>query len=354
MKPAELFGALLRAAESGEDTVLVTIIADTGSSPRGAGAHMLAGRAGRICGTVGGGPLEYRALQSCQELLSLRCSRQTAYRLRPGGQDDLGMLCGGDLELYFQFIPGGHQPAISLARDLLGRLEQDTDTWLVMDLDGPAGGIMALYTGGLPFGGIELSPEELRGLTRNKPVLLKSGGRALYGEPLNSAGRVIIFGGGHVAQALEPLLDTLGFRCVIFDNREAYASRELFPRAHRLITGDYQAVCRYLEIGPRDYIVIVTHAFDISVLRQVIHKDCAYLGVIGSRGKIAALKQQLSSDGVSEAKLAAMNAPIGLRIRSETPEEIAVSIAAELILRRAEQRDSRSPAGRGGPLPRTL
>jgi xanthine dehydrogenase accessory factor len=301
---------------------------------------MLAGKGGRICGTVGGGTLEYQALRAARELLTLQTSRQKTYHLYPNNEEDLGMLCGGDLELFFQFIPGGDPTTIRLMGDLVQRLEQDSDTWLFMDLSDPAGWIMAPYTAGTPFTGMELSRQELTTLARSKPVLLKTGGRRLYGEPVNSAGKVLIFGGGHVAQALEPVLNTVGFRCVVFDNREEFVQRELFPTAHRLIAGDYHAIFRQVDIGPRDYVVIVTHAFDIPVLRQVIQKDSAYLGLIGSKRKVAAVKEQLRSEGVDEEKLAAMNAPIGLGIRSETPEEIAVSIAGEMILRRAELRDS--------------
>ncbi|MDR1443737.1 MAG: XdhC family protein [Treponema sp.] len=340
MKLKELFTAVLNAAGTGEDTVLATIITEAGSSPRSAGAHMLAGKEGRICGTIGGGTLEYRALQAARELLTLQTSQCKSYHLHPNDEEDLGMLCGGDLEVYFQFIPGGDRQIMCLMRDLLRRLEQDSDTWLFMDLSSPAVRIMAPYTAGMPFTGMELSRDEIKTLARGKPVFLKTGERRLYGEPVNFAGKVIIFGGGHVAQALEPVLSTVGFRCVIFDNREEFVQPELFPTACRLIAGDYHAVFRHIEIGPGDYVVIVTHAFDIPVLRQVIQKDCAYLGVIGSKGKVAAVKQHLRSEGVGEEKLAAMNAPIGLKIRSETPEEIAVSIAGEMILRRAERRDS--------------
>jgi xanthine dehydrogenase accessory factor len=340
MKLQELFTAVLNRTEAGEDTVLVTIVAEVGSSPRSAGAHMLAGQEGRIAGTIGGGTLEYRALGLAQELLSLKKSRRKTYRLRPNDEEDLGMVCGGDLDVYFQFIAGGDKDTAGLMRELLGRLGYDEDLWLFTDLSSPVDWAMALYSPAAPLRGMELGNDAIKALARNKAVLLKTGGRRLYGEPVNFAGKVLIFGGGHVAQALEPVLSTVGFRCVIFDNREEFVSPELFPTAFGLITGDYQDIFRDVEIGPRDYVVIVTHAFDVPVLRQALQKDHAYLGVIGSKGKIAAVKQQLRLEGLSEEKLNSMNAPIGLKIRSETPEEIAISIAGELILRRAERRSA--------------
>jgi xanthine dehydrogenase accessory factor len=163
----------------------------------------------------------------------------------------------------------------------------------------------------------------------------------LYGEPINFAGKVFIFGGGHVAQALAPVLSTLGFRCVIFDNRKEFAGRGLFPAAYDVIAGDYGDIYKYIETGPNDYMVIVTHAYDLVVLQQLISRPHAYTGVIGSKKKIAALKQQLGSGGIGGEILDSLSAPIGLPIHSETPEEIAISIAAEMIQRRAEKRRER-------------
>jgi xanthine dehydrogenase accessory factor len=319
--------------------MLVTVVADAGSSPRSAGSHLLAGREGRIFGTIGGGTLEYRALQAAGEFLESQKSRVKTYRLYPNDEEDLGMICGGDVEVYFQFIRGGDQAVITLMGDILARLEKDEDVWLFTDLSSPANWTMTLYAADTPPRGIELSGDEIKALARNKGALVKTGGRCLYGEPINFAGKVFIFGGGHVAQALAPVLSTLGFRCVIFDNRKEFADRELFPAAYDVIAGDYEDICKYIETGPSDYIVIVTHAYDLTVLQQLISRPHAYMGVIGSRGKIAALKQQLGSGGIGGEILDRLSAPIGLPIHSETPEEIAISIAAEMIQRRAERRE---------------
>jgi xanthine dehydrogenase accessory factor len=191
---------------------------------------------------------------------------------------------------------------------------------------------------------MELSDDDIKALARNNGIMVRTGDRRIYGEPINFAGKVIIFGGGHCAQALQPVLTMTGFRCVVFDNREEFVTPELFPTADGLFVGDYDDIYgkpsggSQLSVSSNDYIVIMTHAYDVAVLRQIISKDCAYIGVIGSKGKIAALKNQLASEGISEDTLSRINAPIGLRIRSETPEEIAVSIAGEMILRRAEIR----------------
>jgi xanthine dehydrogenase accessory factor len=242
------------------------------------------------------------------------------------------------VEVYFQFIHGGDEKTITLMKECLLCLEQDADIWLFTDLTNPNDWTMALYGAGIPLRGMELGAENIKALARNNGVLVKIGDRRIYGEPINFAGKVFIFGGGHCAQALQPVLTTVGFRCIVFDNREEYVSRELFPTAFDLIVGDYEQVDKYLKVNSQDYIVIVTHAWDLVVLRQVISNNCAYIGVIGSKTKVATVKRQLKNEGVNDDFLNRINAPIGLRIRSETPEEIAISIAGEMILRRAELR----------------
>ncbi|MDR2740878.1 MAG: XdhC family protein [Treponema sp.] len=341
MRIKDLFGTILEKTNAGEDTVLATIVAEAGSSPRSAGAHMLVDKNGRVCGTIGGGAAEYKAVQFAGDLLERRQSRRKTYRLYQNDEEELGMICGGDVDVFFQFIAGSDEKTITLLRTCIARLEKDEDLWLFIDLTAPSDWTMTVYAVDLPPEGMNLNETDIKALTRNRGVLLKAGDRRIYGEPVNFAGKAFIFGGGHVAQALQPLLASVGFRCVVFDNREDFVSRELFPTAWDLIAGDYGSIGEKCGVGPNDYIVVVTHAWDIAVLRQVIHKNCAYIGVIGSKTKAAKVKQELLNEGVSGELLNSINIPIGLPIKSETPEEIAVSIAGEMILRRAERRSFR-------------
>lgn len=337
----DMFKIMAERTGAGEDTALATIVAETGSSPRSAGTRMLVNRDGRICGTIGGGEAEYRAIQAAQKLLEQGRSLRKTYTLRPNDQEDLGMLCGGEVDVYLQYIPGGDAKAAALFRECCARLEtKDEDLWLLMDLTDPDAWTMALCGPDLPLTGMALDGATLKTLCGNKPVLRETGGRIVYGEPLNRAGTVFVFGAGHVARALAPVLASLGFRYVIFDSRAEFLDPAAFPGARELILGDFERIDETLRITANDYIVIITHARDLAVLRQIVSRPWAYLGLIGSKNKIAEVRRRLLGEGVSEAALSRMNAPIGLKIRSETLEEIAVSIAGELILRRAERRDS--------------
>jgi xanthine dehydrogenase accessory factor len=299
---------------------------------------MLVDKNGRVCGTIGGGTVEYKSIEYAKKLLEQQQSRRKTYRLHRNDEEELGMVCGGDVDVYFQFIEGGDEKTTALMKQCLVRLEEDEDLWLFIDLTSPSDWTMALYSVNTPIEGMKLNDGDIKALARNNGVMVRIGDRRLYGEPINFAGKVFIFGAGHVAQALAPVLASVGFRCVIYDNREEFVSRELFPTAYDLIIGNYDDVGEKIGIGSRDYIVIVTHAFDVAVLRQVISKNCAYIGVIGSKTKVAMVKQQLTQEGAGEEALNSINAPIGLKIRSETPEEIAISITGEMIQRRAERR----------------
>lgn len=148
-----------------------------------------------------------------------------------------------------------------------------------------------------------------------------------------------IFGGGHVAYALEPVLRHVDFRTVVIDDREEYANPERYPHADRTIVVDnFDNAFEEIETDEDSYIIIVTrgHRGDLQVLREALNQEYAYLGMIGSKRKNKLLYEQLMEEGVAEEKLSEVHAPIGLKIGSETPEEIAISIVAEIIQVRSQ------------------
>lgn len=150
--------------------------------------------------------------------------------------------------------------------------------------------------------------------------------------------KAIIFGAGHVGLALEPVLRHVGFHTIVADDREEYASRERFPEAGQVIVvEDFEDAYKNIETDEDTFIVIMTrgHNYDYTVLRQSLGKKWTYLGMIGSKSKVADTMERLKAEGFSEELLSKVHAPIGLKISSETPEEIGVSITAEMIQVRA-------------------
>ena len=317
--------------EAGEALVLVTVIASSGATPRGAGARMLVGKEGRICGTIGGGAVEYRSQQIAARVLEEKTSLGHDFTLTKDDVQNLGMICGGACNVFFHYIPAGDEHTIMLCEEAEEQFQKGSNLWLLTQLGEK--GQMGLYSDNLGFWGILVS-DELK-LSRH-PERIGN----IFAEQINAAGRVYVFGGGHVAQELVPVLSHVGFRCVVMDDRAEFAKPELFPGAEEVICGDLGRIGDYMTIGGEDYVCVMTrgHSHDTVVQAQVLRCRPTYCGVIGSAFKAAGVRRTLKAEyGLAEEELDLVINPIGLPIEGETPAEIAISIAAQMILHRAER-----------------
>jgi xanthine dehydrogenase accessory factor len=144
---------------------------------------------------------------------------------------------------------------------------------------------------------------------------------------------LLIAGGGHVGKALSLIADMCGFAVTVVDDRPEYASKERFPEAERVVRGRFEEALRELPVDSNTYVVCVTrgHRHDEVSLRQVVGRPAAYIGMIGSRRRVGAVLQHLVDEGFDPEAVSRVHTPIGLDIGAETPEEIAVSIMAEII-----------------------
>ena len=171
------------------------------------------------------------------------------------------------------------------------------------------------------------------------PVLLTIEGRNYLVEPSFVPGTVYLFGAGHVSQQVVPLARLVDFRTVVMDDRSEFANRERFPIADEILTlSSFDNSMRDLNMGEDSYIVIVTrgHLHDKTVLEQALRTNARYIGMIGSRTKRDRIYGELEAQGFTAKDVARVHAPIGTKIRAETPEEIGISIVGELILARSE------------------
>ncbi len=310
-----------------EELVLVTVTASSGATPRGAGARMLIGKEGRICGTIGGGAVEYRSEQIAREVLARKSSLGHDFSLTRGDVENLGMICGGDCHVFFRYIAPADPQIMALSEEAERRYAREEAFWLVCDM--APGGTMHLT---------DQKDPAMAPYLRRRPGCVSVDGKTLYIEQINSCGRVYIFGGGHVAQELVPVLSHVGFRCVVLDDREEFAKPELFPGAEQVILGDFRNIADFVSIDGDDYVCVMTrgHACDTAVQAQVLKLRPYYCGVIGSRKKAAAVRSVLKEEhGLLEEELNLVTTPIGLDIGAQTPAEIAVSIAAQMIQCRA-------------------
>lgn len=329
------FQEMRKAKESQIPFVLCTILSKEGSGPRGAGAHMLVREGEETTGTLGGGCAEYLAEQRARKLLeeadpnaSLLLSFDLGTNGVPGDART-GMICGGRIEV--AFLREGLFPEETLQTLTAFQAGRD-EGYLVLRRESKEGPMEVQA-----FVREEAPPDVLRHAGRT-PWLSEDGeGPFFYTEQVTSGGRVIVAGGGHVARALVPVLSLLGFPVTVVDDRKDLAGREYFPTAQEVLCLPYDTLREALPISEKDYLVVMTkgHAGDTRVLEQYLQSHPAFVGCIGSRTKAAAVREKLLAEGFPEEDVDRIESPVGLAIGAKTPEEIAVSIAAELVRVRA-------------------
>ena len=293
-----LLHSLLEAAALGRSVVLCTVVHSGGSAPRSAGAHMAVFADGSTRGTVGGGRLELLAAKEGLSLLQRQTSALRAYDLseREGG---IGMACGGNVIVSYLYL--GPEQA-DFVRAMAAAFDATAPCWLklVIAEDGRTD--------------VSLSDGADRSLCAAQPVWMP-GTPAVYTEPLTQPGRVYLFGAGHVGQALVPVLEYVGFAVTVYDPRQ--------------------------ELTERFSVMTPGHMADFEVLHRILRHPLSYIGCIGSRNKAAKTRDLLRQEGFSEEAIASVHLPIGLPILAQTPAEIAISIAGEMIRCRAEAAQKR-------------
>ena len=296
----------------GNACYLVALIESEGSTPRSSGAYMLVNKEGWVAGTVGGGGMEYAVVCEAQKkLLAGECK---SFAKRFDLTTAAGMACGGYCSLQYCYLPANKETEI-LAEYILYKLNGSYPWWLL-----------------IPMGEGMITVDDVLPLKKHQGYY-ELDGLEYYAEQYNYDGRVFVFGAGHVARELVPLLSHLGFTCVVIDDRAEFADPAVFPTAHRVQQADYTKLEQVCSPHCKDYAVVMTrgHIHDANCERFLLNTPVGYIGVMGSKNKAKLAREALLADGYSEAQLERITTPIGLNIGSETPAEIAVSIAAQLI-----------------------
>lgn len=331
----------------GESFAATTIINRAGSAPRSAGARMIVRTNGSIMGTIGGGLLEAQVIQRAKQALADRSDCVERYEFNGKEAGDMGMICGGRVEVLIRYVDSADQTQARVYQDIANALKSRQKAWLVTVFPAEIGNVKTYQPlvredgticGETPIDAQELA-EQARQVSIHSEWVALAGMRALI-EPLHQPGSVYIFGAGHVSQKLAPLAALVGFRVVVLDDRAEFANRERFPEADEILVPEtVQQAFDGLKIDEDSYLVIVSrgHQHDHALLAQALKTRAGYIGMIGSRRKRDLIYQALMQAGETSDTLARVHAPIGLNIGAETPEEIGVSIVAELIQERAKR-----------------
>lgn len=318
-KELELWQFVATRLEHGENVVLLVVAESTGSSPGRQGYKMAIGADGELCGSIGGGVMEVNLAEQSRTLLSeppgeagglSQSLREQVHR--PNAQNASGMICSGKQTVIFKRLgPENSEQATSAARSLEGN-----ERYVVT------------------MTSVEFSVRPPEGGTPNFEFEKHGETEFVYRERLGPKNDLYIIGGGHCALALSELMSKMDFHISIFDDRPDLNTlqKNRFADSITTIKG-YDRIAEHLPSSSSAYVVVMTLGYksDAVVIRSLIDKDFKYFGVLGSKAKMATLMKELKAEGLSEERLDRIHTPIGLPINSRTPEEIAVSIAAEII-----------------------
>lgn len=316
--------------------ILCGIVRNSGSAPRTSGARMVVLNDGSIIGSVGGGALEGACRTKAMELLADSAPFALLdFHLTATSAAEEGMACGGSASVLLQRIDPEMLPFFErLWNEYHGGLRPILLTVLPKEHSEPR--LLLLDSQKSP----DVDPDlrlEITRKGRRAPFLLEFQGQEIFVEPLVHPGTVHLAGAGHVALAVAKLADFVNFEIVVMDDRREFANPERYPKARIVHVLDSFATC-LKDLGSDDYVVIVTrgHLHDREVLAQALGTKAGYIGMIGSRKKRAAVYESLRGDGWTDSDLARVHCPIGLAIDADTPEEIALSIVAEMVQVRAK------------------
>lgn len=335
----EIFQQLNELLERQQAAVLVTVISSVGSTPRGKGAHMLVTDEGRAAGTIGGGAVEFRAEELAKDVLKTQKASKEKFILAPNDIADLGMVCGGNVEVSFHYFASNDPQIEQVCRKINHCYAENQQGWLLLATTATNGNGIGFYspkTGLLGNLGVDVATIDFQESTAQ----VISDQCSYWIEPLLKGGNVYVFGSGHVAQAVVPVLEKLDFYCVVVDDRPQLLTADYFPDADQRVLADLTHIEKSVQLKATDYAVVMTrsHKFDFEVTRQLLRKPPEYIGVMGSQRKIDLQIKRLKESGFVQAEIQRINMPIGLNIKAETPAELAISVAGELIMKRAAKR----------------
>lgn len=336
-----------RLLEEKKPFVMATITTREGSAPRTAGTKMIIGGDGNL-GTIGGGTLEAQVEKKAAAILAGQSSAALMpYDLTHADTTAMDMICGGKGSVLLDLVtPDDDQLALFRRWETLHKeREKGWFVTIVSARESEAESIShcVLDPDGAICGGPSPDAEALKTIaaaarsTTTMKVQQFEGALAVI-EPALRPTTVFFFGAGHVAQPSQHLAAMTDFHTIILDDREDFANRERFPEAEEIhVIADFHTALENLEVDETCFIVIFTrgHHHDRTVLAQALKTDAAYIGMIGSRRKRDAIYASLMKEGFERADIERVHAPIGLDISAETPQEIGVSIVAELIQERA-------------------
>jgi xanthine dehydrogenase accessory factor len=309
--------------------ILATVIKRTGSAPRDVGAKMFVGEDGKSFGTVGGGLLEAGAYKEAIAIMGKNVIKTFSVSMDADTVSAKDMLCGGDVTVLLEPVTMKHFHLYQQIKTLqetrrrglvVTGFGENTFTKALLDKEGN-------ITGNIPDSHII---DRVKALLYEKRPVLNEG---YFVDPIRVSFPLYLFGAGHVSQYVAKIAKIADFHITVIDDRREFANNERFPGADAIMLANIPDAFRCLEFSGNEYIVILTrsHEYDAAALEETLEKEVKYVGMIGSKRKVRIILDNLKEKGFSESAIERVHAPIGMPIDAETPQEIAISIVAELV-----------------------
>jgi xanthine dehydrogenase accessory factor len=323
-KQLAVWKKILACLQSEIPVMLLYVVDSRGSSPGRRGFFMAVPAEGNMEGSIGGGIMEHKFVELAKDILrsgnhSFSSMVKKQVHDKSAARDQSGMICSGEQTVLLYMVKDQDQKAISN---------------LVSSLEGFRRGTLELGPAGIAF----------RDSPSDRPFLWEpsSASEWFYSENTGYGHHLFIIGGGHCALALSKLVHGLDFFIHVYDHRNELHTLDQNVWAHtRMIVPGYTSMHEFIPEGSNHFVVIMTLGYrtDMDALKSLLGKSYHYLGLLGSKKKVEKMFEELIKEGVPQEVLQTIHAPVGIDIKSETPEEIAISIAAELIREKAKRKE---------------
>jgi xanthine dehydrogenase accessory factor len=320
MKNTNVWKLIAKSLESKIAVMLLYVLESSGSSPGRQGFFMCVTADGKMEGSIGGGIMEHKFVEMARDQLKQPAvgsnqlednAVRKQYHDKSAAKDQSGMICSGEQTILLYRVK---------EKDLQSVLQ------IITSLENYKNGTLTLSPGNLLFD--DAIPEN------DFDYIFKSKEDWIYKEKTGYKNQLFIIGGGHCALAFSKLMRSMDFYIKVYDDRKELKTMLENDSVHENhFINDYTELGSLISSGNNHYIVVMTFGYrtdDIAV-RALLDKDFKYFGLLGSKNKIEKMFDDYKKEGVSEQRLQRIHTPIGLAIKSQTPEEIAVSIAAEII-----------------------
>ena len=343
----QVFRAASDELKNGNEMVVATVVKTSGSTPQKPGAKLLVRADGSGVGTLGGGCVEGDIWFAASQLLKDGGTAEMRdYELNEDLAAQDGLVCGGTM--YFLLDPIREpQSEQDFSEEVISAYEGGAPVAVASLMTTPEGAgltvgskLLIRENGSIKgsLGNEKLdsnavnSARNLMAMGKNDYVV-DSSGAEYFVEAYTAPPTLVLAGGGHVSKAISNIASSLGFRIFVIDDREEFSNKDRFPEAEQTVVADYGSAFEQLPIGTNSFIVIATrgHRYDASATAAAMRTPASYVGLLGSKRKTILIFEELFSEGFTMVEAQSVRSPIGLNISARTPEEIALSIMAEIV-----------------------